>query len=127
MDITKIEPQFGETDLLRHIHYASVMNWFEHARTKLYGIFCPDYNPDNWCLVMAHAECDYFQENLLGFTVEIHTRVERVGNSSVTLVQECRQRGVLTAKGKCVLVHIDPKTKRPRPLTPELKAALERY
>ena len=127
MDIIKIEPQFGDTDMWQHIHYAAIIRWFERGRMHFYKIFNPDCSADKWNLILAHTECDYFGETRLSYEVEIRSTIERIGNTSFTIYQECWQKGVKTACCRTVLVFIDHQTKHPMPLTPEYRQALEAH
>lgn len=127
MKICLIQPRFGETNISRHIHYAVLLDWFETARNDIYRIFNPHFEDNNWRLVIGHVECDYYAETILGAEVEIHTKIEHIGNSSFTVLHKCYQLGKLTAEGRLVLIYIDLNTKQSAPLPMEIKQELENF
>ncbi len=127
MKICLIQPRFGETNISRHIHYAVLFDWFETARNELYRLFNPEYDPNNWRLVIGHAECDYYAETVLGEEAEIHTKIEHIGNSSFTVLHKCYQLGRLTAEGRLVLIYTNPAGKQSAPLPDSIRKELEKF
>jgi acyl-CoA thioester hydrolase len=76
--------------------------------------------------VLVRVELDYRHEVRRDHgTVEVLTRVERVGGKSVTLAQEMLlPDGTVAAAGSSVLVAWDPQARGSRELTDDERAAL---
>ncbi len=100
-------PRFNDTDALGHINNASIATWFEEARRPVFKFFIPDLDPKKWNLIIARIEIDYLAQGLYQKEALVKTSLEKIGNSSFTLLQEAFQEGVMIAKGRCSLVHFD--------------------
>ncbi|MEU6859452.1 thioesterase family protein [Glycomyces sp. NPDC046736] len=78
-------------------------------------------------VVVARHEVDF----LLPVVVPAQTRVElwidRIGNSSFAFAYELFANDKLSLKAKSVMVPFDTATQRPRRITPEERAFLERW
>ena len=89
------------------------------------------YNPadplldDGFSFVLAKLDIDYIAEVLWPGTVEIGSRVVRVGRSSVTMEQAVFQNGKLCASAETVVVQFDQATRRSHPFSDAQRAKLE--
>ena len=102
-----VTPRFCETDALGHINNTVVPMWFEQAREPIFRLFSPDLNVKDWRLILARIEVDFRAQIFYGKDIQLHTYLERVGSSSMVIVQEVLQSGKICAIGKCVLIHFD--------------------
>jgi len=125
MYTTTIEPRFGDADGMGHITNTALPLWFERARNPVYRVFNPALDLKRWSLVMARLEVEYKGELFYGRDVEVRTSVSRIGESSFDVAQEAWQDGALRATGKVVLVQVDPARRKPAPLSPEVRRALQ--
>lgn len=125
----KVTPRFGELDGLGHINNTVMPGWFELARNPLFSIFNPEQNIKNWNLILARYEIDFVSQLYYSGEVEIRTWIERIGNSSLEVVQEAYQQGRVGARGKTVLIHYDFKdqkaTRIPDPIRKQLYGHLK--
>ena len=82
---------------------------------------------NNWKLIVASTSCEYKAQATFAQWLRITTEMERIGNSSFTVLHRITDRdsGKLIALGRAVLVHFDYREQRSRPLTPEMRRALE--
>lgn len=103
----QLTPRFNDTDALGHINNASILTWFEEARRPLFRYFIPDLDPAKWNLIIARVEVDYLAQGEYQTPVQIQTWPEKIGNSSMTIIQEAQQNGKPIARGKAVMVHFD--------------------
>lgn len=80
------------------------------------------------CFLVVETACRYHGEMAFPDRVTAGLRIERLGGSSVTyalaLFRENEERAA--ADGRFVHVHVDRATRRPLPLDPAKRAALER-
>ena len=125
MYVTTIEPRFGDADGMGHITNTALPLWFERARNRVYLVFNPTLDLTRWNLVMARLEVEYKGELFYGRDVEVRSSVSRIGETSFDVAQEAWQDGALRATGKVVLVQVDPAERRPSPLPPDIREALQ--
>jgi len=124
---TKIQPRFGDVDVLGHINNTVFGQWFETARNPFIKLFIPDLKieKETFCLIMAHTDYDYLKELFFQKEVEVRSWVNRIGTKSFTVYHEAWQEGQLCASGNAVLVHYDFVNKRSTPLPEDKKKLLE--
>jgi acyl-CoA thioester hydrolase len=114
--------RWRDMDMLGHLNQAVYHELLEEGRgalfTSLGGMSFP--------FVLVRVELDYRHEVRKDHgTVEIVTRVERVGSKSITITHEMfRADGVLAAEGRSVLVAWDPHARGSRELTDDERRLL---
>lgn len=117
--------RYGDTDRQGHVNNAVFATFMETGRVELI------YNPDDplleegFSFVLAKLDINYIAEVLWPGTVEIGTRVTRVGRSSVSMQQAVFQAGKLCASAETVVVHFDQTTRRSHPFSEGQRAKLE--
>lgn len=115
--------RYGDTDRQGHVNNAVFATLLETGRVEIvYAPEAPLAGPGS-AFVIARLVLEFRSEVRWPGTVEIGTRVARVGRSSVTLEQGLFQDGKCVASAETVIVLMDETTRRSRPL-PE--AAVER-
>lgn len=82
---------------------------------------------DNASFVIAHSNLHLLGEINWPGTVEIGTRVVRIGNSSVSLTQGLYQDGRLVASADTVIVQMNESTRKSHPLTDFAKQAFAKF
>lgn len=122
-----IEPRFAETDALGHINNTVLPLWFEKARDPIFRFFTPDLDPKKWALIIARIEVDFKAEIFVNANVEVKTWIEKIGNSSMTVIQQAWQDGKLCAQGKTALIHFDWKLKKTKPINDTIRKQLTEH
>lgn len=122
-----VEPRFSETDALGHINNTVLPIWFEKAREPIFRFFTPDLDPKKWELIIARIEVDFKAEILLTGKVELRTWLERIGSSSMTVVQQAVQNDVVCAEGKAALIHYDWQARKPSPIQDDIRDKLAEH
>jgi acyl-CoA thioester hydrolase len=120
-----LQPRFSETDCLGHINNAVLPVWLEEARTDLFRLFNPSLAMKTWNLILRKYEVDLIAQIWREHPVEVITSIEKIGNSSLTVLQRVRQNGQEVAVGRTVLVHFDYGTARSVPIPEEIRALLQ--
>jgi acyl-CoA thioester hydrolase len=125
----KVNPRFGDMDILGHVNNIVPCIWFELARNPLIKIFDPDLKLTKaaFPLIMAHTEYDYTGQIFFQYEVEIKTWISKIGTKSFTLYQEAWQQGVLCVKGKSVIVHYDFNTEKTTPIPEDKRKLLSEH
>lgn len=114
--------RWRDMDMLGHLNQAVYHELLEEGRGALFaslgGVSFP--------FVLVRVELDYRREVRRDHgTVDILTRVERVGSKSVALAQQVAlPDGTVAADGTSVLVAWDPHARGSRELTDAERAAL---
>jgi acyl-CoA thioester hydrolase len=117
--------RYGDTDRQGHVNNAVFATFMETGRVELI------YNPadplleEGFSFVLAKLDINYIAEVLWPGTVEIGTRVVRVGRSSVTMSQAVFQNGRLCASAETVVVHFDETTRKSQAFSEAQRAKLE--
>ncbi len=116
-----VQVRFQDLDPLNHVNNVAFFSLMETARVEflrgqaksLFG-----------SMVIARSECDYLGEIRGGTrTVDITISIEKVGNSSFTVLHELRVGDLLVGVGRTVQVALGS-DRRPRPLTSDERALL---
>jgi acyl-CoA thioester hydrolase len=120
-----LQPRFSETDCLGHINNAVLPVWLEEARTDLFKLFNPSLAMKTWNLILRKYEVDLIAQIWREHPIEILTSIEKIGNSSLTVLQRVRQDGQEVAVGRTVLVHFDYEAARSVPIPEAIRVLLQ--
>lgn len=117
-----------ELDSLGHVNHSVHLNWFEQARWDALedaGLPPARLLAQGWGIHVVRLEVEYRAEIRLGDEIRIHTRVEEVRNSSMTLVQELEVGERKAANARVVAVWIGS-DRRPMRIPNEIREAFLR-
>ncbi|TPP11169.1 acyl-CoA thioesterase [Rhizobium glycinendophyticum] len=119
--------RYGDTDRQGHVNNAVYATFLETGRVEL--IFKADARllEEGFSFVLAKLDINYIAEVLWPGTVEIGTRVTKVGRSSVTMEQAVFQNGKLCASAETVVVHFDQTTRKSHAFSQAQRAKLESW
>jgi acyl-CoA thioester hydrolase len=115
--------RWGDMDMLGHVNQAVYHELLEEGRGALVALLP---GGEHFEFVLARVELDHRHEiRPEEREVEVTTRVERVGRTSMTVTQRITLlNGTVAADGTSVLVAWDPAARRSRELTDAERAAL---
>jgi len=110
--------RYADTDRQGHVNNAAFATFCETGRVEF--LFDPErpLYPPGAAFVIARLALDLRAEIRWPGTVEIGTRVEQIGRSSLTLKQALFQRDRLVATAETVIVLMHEETRRSTPLPP---------
>jgi acyl-CoA thioester hydrolase len=140
LHITPIQVRFGDTDRFGHINNASFATYLESARIEL--ITSLGYPLGG--MILAHMAIDFRRQLQVGDPLVVFTRVERIGTSSVTMLQalvrparpelglgvpravpvSAAPAGEWVADARTVVVRFDYREDRSVPVSADLRAQL---
>ncbi|SQG11717.1 acyl-CoA thioesterase [Stenotrophomonas maltophilia] len=123
MSIT-VFPRFSEVDVLGHITNTALPVWFEEGRKEIFRHFSREASMRDLALILRRYEIDFLQQIQAGHEVRIETRIESIGRSSLSIVQQAFQFEALVASGRCVMVHFDYTANASREIDAEQRQAL---
>lgn len=122
--------RFGDTDASGRIFYASLLRHFDAAESEfLRSLGCPyaEFGIPKILFPRVRVECDYTSSLVFDDLMDITVSVDTLGRSSFTLGFAVATAGRPAARGKIVIVAVDPKTQRSTPLPEGLRNALAAY
>ncbi len=119
--------RYADTDRQGHVNNAVFATFFETGRVEMLIMSDPPFLEPGRSLVLARLEIDLVAEINWPGTVEIGSRVTRIGRSSIGLEQAVFQNGRLAARGVGVLVLTDETTRRSTPLSAAAIAHLRAF
>lgn len=123
----RIEIRWSDVDAYLHVNNAVYATYLEECRDEWVDRTL-DGAGESWDFVLARVAIDFRRElRLEDEEAVVSCRLERIGNSSLTLREEIRAReGELAAEAEAVLVARDRERGGSRPLSEAERQALER-
>ena len=114
--------RFADLDPNQHVNNAVYATYFETGRVTLmkdrsYGLM-----PDGVIWIMVRLDMHFRAELHWPGQIELGLGVAKFGRTSVSFDQVVFSEGKCVASARAVTVLIDEVTRKPVPLTPELKA-----
>lgn len=123
--------QWGDQDAFGHVNNTVYFRWMESGRIAYMDLLGLDdlYQTQRVGPILASIKCDYRRQLHYPDTVEIGTKVTRLGRTSLSVVHAIysQRQQAIVAEGDSTLVVFDYKTQQSTPIPAELRAAIERF
>jgi len=122
--------RWDDLDAMAHVNNAKYLTYAQEARfVWSTAVFSSAMNASTLIeMVVARAEVDFFEPIYEGGRfVDVEITVEKIGNSSFTVLYTICDEGKVFAKVKTVQVAISLETKKSRPLTDKEREFLTKY
>jgi acyl-CoA thioester hydrolase len=114
---TPVDVRFGDTDMFGHVNNAAFATYIETARLAFFrdllGGTRDRPGGEAGGIILARLEIDFRRQLLFGATAQVTTEVERVGRTSITLLQHVISGGEVVAEARTVIVVFDYERQRP--------------
>ncbi len=107
--------RFSDTDKQGHINNAVYSTFYETGRTQTFEQAHKVADTQDCEFVIAQVTIQYLKEMHWPGTVEVGSRIQRVGNSSIVLEQAVFQDGNLCSKAESVCVQINTASRKSQP------------
>ncbi len=117
---------YHDTDCGGVVYYANYLKFLEEGRTEFCadrGISLKELADKGAVFPVVHVEVNYKSPARYQDIIRIHTRVEKVGNSSIHYHQKISKDGVLLVEAKTVWACVGSDFKV-RPVPVDMKRAL---
>ncbi len=113
---TRLEVRFRDIDAFGHVNNAVFSSYLEQARIRylLEALESPRF--DRLPLILARVELDYRAPIMFGDPIEVLTRVDWIGHSSIAMSHELFAGKRLAAQASTVLVTYDYDLAKPMPV-----------
>jgi acyl-CoA thioester hydrolase len=120
---TPVQVRFRDTDAFGHVNNAVFFSYIELARIRYFlDVLQPGEPFDRLPLILARVELDFRSPIMFGEAVEVETRVDRIGRTSVGMSHRMTADGRLVGDAQSVLVTYDYEIARPMPVPDEWRA-----
>lgn len=120
---TDIQVRFNDTDMLGHLNNTAYALYVEQARVMFFHAL----GMEKITLILAHISLDFRKQVTFGDSVHVETKVEKVGNSSVTLTQNIFANDALAVETTSVVVLFDYAAQKPKKIPDDLRRGLEAF
>jgi acyl-CoA thioester hydrolase len=119
--------RFGDLDSNNHVNNAVFSSFFEAGRVTLFRDPKRSLMPDGLIWTLAQITIDYLGEMHWPGNVEIGIGLASLGRTSAVFEQAIFFEGRCAATARAVNVLVDTRTRRPVPISDELRAKYQRW
>jgi len=126
---TRVDVRLGDLDPFGHVNNAVVATYVEQGRVLyLRDVLGTGVDPVSMPFILAMLKIDYVAQIQFSDTVEVGTRVDWIGRTSIGMShlltgRESRE----LARSEAVLVAFDYEADKPMPVTDAWRAAMTSY
>jgi acyl-CoA thioester hydrolase len=120
---TDIQIRFFDTDALGHVSNIACSLYVEQARVSFFRAL----GMERIALILAHLSLDFRRQIKFGDIVHVETKVEKIGNTSVTLLQMIYANNDLATETTSVVVLFDYEAQKPKAISDDLRLKLGEY
>ncbi len=118
-DFKEIAVRVDDTDLMQVVHANKYLNYFDDgfiSFTSKLGKDCGTLFRDGIVFPVRKVEIEYINSATFGDTIILHTKVIKVGNTSITLAMDCyknkKSKDSLLVKGVIIRLVMNMNTEK---------------
>lgn len=123
-----IRVYYEDTDAGAVVYYANYLKFCERARTewlRAAGFQQAELlEKRNLVFVVKSFQADYLSPAGLDDSLEVVTRVDKLGHASISFAQDVERNGRILFQAKVVVACVDWGKRRPAPIPEDLKRSL---
>lgn len=120
---TRIEVRFRDIDSFGHVNNAVIASYVEQARVCYLRDVIGVDPVGNMPLILGMIKIDYLSPIFLADDVQVGSRIDWIGNSSISMSHLLQAADRDLARSSSVLVAYDYDTARPMPVPDDWRAA----
>jgi len=126
---THVQVRLGDLDPFGHVNNAVIATYVEQGRVVyLRDVLGTGADPVSMPFILAMLKIDYVAQTMFTDPVEVFTRVDWIGRSSVHMSHRLTgSEGRELARSEAVLVAFDYDIERPVPVSEAWRAAMAAY
>ncbi|PKL80940.1 MAG: hypothetical protein CVV25_01805 [Ignavibacteriae bacterium HGW-Ignavibacteriae-4] len=125
------EAKFSEVDSFNVVHNLAYLYWLEWARTQyLFDIGMPRDNSIfsiRMPIMTVHSEVDYYNSMRFTDRYTVLTKVSKIGDSSITFVNQVYSADILILEAKSILVYVDTENGKPETIPEFVREKINNY
>ncbi len=121
--ITSVTIEWGQQDAFGHINNIHHFRWFETGRIDYLTRLGVPVTAHGVGPILAAINCNYRRQIQWQDVILIGTRINKIGNSSLTVGHAIwsRDNNAIAADGESTVVMFDYEKQKPRPVSDELR------
>ena len=126
---TRLEVRLGDLDPFGHVNNAVIATYVEQGRVLyLRDVLGTGADPVSMPFILAMLKIDYLSQVMFSDTVEVASRVDWIGRTSVGMSHRItNQDDRQLARSECVLVAFDYTVEKPIPVSDAWRATMAAY
>jgi acyl-CoA thioester hydrolase len=128
--VINLPVQWGDQDMFGHVNNAIYFRWYESARIAYLERIGLSKLMERQRVgpILAAIGCNYRRQLTFPDTVEVGSRITRIGRSSLTMTHALwsQRQQALVADGESTIVVFDYQTQRPVPVPDAIREAIEK-
>jgi len=126
---TRIEVRLGDLDPFGHVNNAVIASYVEQGRVLyLRDVLGTGADPVSMPFILAMLKIDYLSQTMFDDPVEVLTRVDWIGRSSVHMTHLLTgYEGRELARSEAVLVAFDYTVEKPMPVPDHWRSTMAEY
>ena len=123
---TRLEVRLGDLDPFGHVNNAVVATYVEQGRVLyLRDVLGTGADPVSMPFILAMLKVDYLAQILFTDTIEVETRVDWIGRTSIGMSHRLTGSGARElARSEAVLVAFDYQVEKPTPVSDDWSATM---
>lgn len=124
-----IQIRFNDVDQMGHINNAVIMEYFDLGKSEYFGAVGVPPEQGIFTVVIVHLEVDFLSQIHYHDNIHITTHTERIGNKSVTVLQQVinSDSGEICASCRTILSGYSRETNSSAPIPDSLRKEIERF
>ncbi len=126
---TRLDVRLGDLDPFGHVNNAVIASYVEQGRVLyLRDVLGTGADPVSMPFILAMLKIDYLAQTLFSDPVEVGTRVDWIGRTSVHMSHLLTGSGGRElARSEAVLVAFDYQAEKPMPVSDQWRATMAAY
>jgi acyl-CoA thioester hydrolase len=126
---THVQVRLGDLDPFGHVNNAVIATYVEQGRVLyLRDVLGTAADPVSMPFILAMLKIDYVAQTMFNDPVEVFTRVDWIGRTSVHMSHRLTgSEGRELARSEAVLVAFDYDAEKPKPVSDAWRAAMVAY
>ena len=125
------EVKFSEVDSFNVVHNLAYLYWLEWARTQyLFDIGMPRDDSifsKRMPIMTVHSEVDYYNSMRFTDKYTVLTKVNNIGDSSITFINQVYSADKLILEAKSILVYVDTENGKPETIPDFVREKINNY
>lgn len=126
--ILPIQIRYNDIDQQGHINNAVIMEFFDLGKSDYFETVGISVTPESdFTVLIVHYDVDFMGQMLFHDKIEVRTRLEKVGNKSVTLLQEVHANGRCCVSCRTILSGYSRSAHASASIPEEIKERIRQY
>lgn len=127
--VLPIQIRFNDVDQMGHINNAIIMEYFDLGKSEYFSAVGIPPEQGEFTVVIVHLEVDFMSQIRFHDHIHITTHTERIGNKSVTVIQQVvnSDTGDICASCRTILSGYSRTTQSSAAIPDSLKQEIKRF